>query len=1344
MTSSFDSKPKVDPDHETEGPTTQGPDAMRSTPVEYRLNKSREGLRDWLHQELERRAVLRHTLRIEEYRNLLPTNELEADDWLGLVEHEYRLRRGYGERPSIEEYLARFPDLRDGIAANFAIWVLSSDGSPGSIITRRLHGSGSSPWLVPDPVVAPNDLTVPGYEILEIVGRGGMGVVYKAMQKGLNRLVALKMILNHTQAALEDHARFRYEAEAVARLKHPNIVQVFEIGEWEGRPFFTLEYLPGGNLHQFLKGKPQAPEFAARLTLQLAQAIDHAHQHGILHRDLKPANILLQLPIQTEGETPGSAPSGNRLPQLKIADFGLAKQVDNNTHLTQTGTVAGTPHYMAPEQVRAKKNEKLSWPVDVYGLGAILYEMLTGQRPFQSEHPVEVMNQVLNQNPVPPRRIDSKIPRDLETICLKCLEKRADQRYPSATELAADLERFLTNKPIEARPIGALSQSWRWCRRNPVVAGLLFATLMTFAVSLFVVTVLLSIAEEQRALTDSAAKKAREQQILASQKATEAEAERLNAEKQTEEVSKQAKRHQRELYASRMLQVQSALDHGNLRRAREILQTYEPFSYGAADFRSFEWHYLHTQSYERSIGFDIAQGCRSIAISPKGDSILAASLNGGALFDLRNHHRLRDFASEDFHQMHEFRHSLRYVRWVAYSPDAKFVATSSPARPLQVWEASTGKLRFSVEREEHEPGPIAFSPDGRWIALGICNYDNITAPGKVRFFEVTTGKQTAQLDDFDSGVVDMAFSPDGSRFATVTRRGMLCVWNWSVAHAERRVGTFAFASALAWSPRDSEIAVGHLNGTITCYDPRKLRETRRVSAHFDTVETLAFSGDGEFLASGGRDTLLRIWDGRSMELFRSCRGHEQPVRSVAFDPVRNLLFSSSLDGSVRGWQYPNDPARTLLQPGVGLIVRAKISCDGKRLLILGEMGDVSSYHLETGEILAARGATGERLDRAVRVVPDPTRKRSLVLNHDRDPIWQWGDDGSPPTRLSWPNLGPELINLAVSPDGKLLATLHDSGLMQIHSFETGKKLNEFKVLASSGRAFAFHPQHPDRIILGCYDGTVRVWQTDGTPLDRFELFQSPVVSFAFDREGKQLLSASDKGVAILIDLASGKRIQTVRTLSGTISGIAFSPDQRRIVTAGSDCRVRLWDIETGEETLSLGSHNQGIDQVLFGGKGRQLISVGNDWSVTIWNSMEDPYRDFVRRYSLSAAPQHIQLRQRQDDQTLEVVLKGQNRSRENLKLPESKLTSDSNWVHSVELSYREPDGSWTPLGETTFWHRSPKQSLAPDEHWDWSIPTPLPQLDPGSYRLVIHTEWRSLGRSEEFNQLSHEFEVRER
>jgi tetratricopeptide (TPR) repeat protein/tRNA A-37 threonylcarbamoyl transferase component Bud32 len=416
-----------------------------------------------------------------------------------------------GQAPSRQALLAQNPDLTGELSA-----FLDDRDCFRKLAAAIPVVPFSRPLVVPK--------SIGNYEILGELGRGGMGVVYKARQAKLQRLVALKMVLDGALAGERELARFRSEAEAVARLQHPNIVQIYEVGEHEGRPFFSLEYVDGGTLAQRIGGQPQPTRQAAAIAETLARAIDYAHERGVVHRDLKPANVLL-----TKQGMP------------KITDFGLAKRLEGTDGNTRTGAIVGTPSYLAPEQALGRKD--VGPAADIFALGAILHELLTGRPPFRGDTPMETILQAASCEVVPLRHHSPHIPRDLETICLKCLEKDPRKRYPSAWILANDLRRFLNGEAIEARPIGSVEAAWRWCVRRPMIAGLAAAIVLITLVGITGIFVEwrraeahLAYARKQRAAADSAREEAERERIEAEKARTEAERQKQQAEENFQEA----------------------------------------------------------------------------------------------------------------------------------------------------------------------------------------------------------------------------------------------------------------------------------------------------------------------------------------------------------------------------------------------------------------------------------------------------------------------------------------------------------------------------------------------------------------------------------------------------------------------------------------------------------------------------------------------------------------------------------------------------------------------------------------------------------------------------------------
>lgn len=463
---------------------------------------------------------------IDEYRRLYP--KLEADDsaLLELVCQEFALRLQSGDVPSKDQYFASFPRIAEKLEVQFDV-ILAVQATLPDV------PSSATSAAKPDPL--PHSLCPPGYRLLSVLGQGGMGVAYKAWQERLHRVVALKMIRPGTHRP-DEIARFRTEAEAVGRLQHPNIVQVFDFGETEGSPYLALEYVDGGSLDRLLAGTPLGATDSAFLLESLARAVHYAHTSGVLHRDLKPGNILVAKRQSGDSTTTGpgahsDSASGsatlNWIP--KITDFGLARLTsETGERQTATGAVLGTPSYMSPEQA-AGETHGLGPATDVYALGAILYELLTGRPPFRAATPIATIRQVIQQDPVAPRRLLATLPADLETICLKCLEKSPNARYPSAEALAEDLRRFRMHEPIVARPASVAERLRKWARRRPAIASLSAMLLVGTIGSLIALTSLWRTAEKERskAINEEGRAKTAEKQVRAQLAEAQVQAARL-------------------------------------------------------------------------------------------------------------------------------------------------------------------------------------------------------------------------------------------------------------------------------------------------------------------------------------------------------------------------------------------------------------------------------------------------------------------------------------------------------------------------------------------------------------------------------------------------------------------------------------------------------------------------------------------------------------------------------------------------------------------------------------------------------------------------------------------------
>ena len=643
---------------------------------------------------------------------------------------------------------------------------------------------------------APGESGLPAlddYELLEELGRGGVGVVYKARQRSLDRLVAIKFLLSGPLARPDYVQRFRVEASAAASLRHPNIVAVHEVGVKEGYHYLVMDYIAGQTLAGLSGGQPFSPRTAAGIIKTIAEAVHFAHEHKVLHRDLKPSNVLVDHDEQPH-----------------VTDFGLAKRLDAETDLTLSGQILGSPSYMSPEQANARRGQ-VGRHSDVYSLGALLFCLLTGRPPFVAETISDTIQLVLEGEPITPRTLVLGIPRDLETICLKCLRKEPAKRYETARELAAELDRYLNGEPILARRAGQFEKFWRWCRRRPALASLGAVTLL----SLLAVVVGSPIAIYRIS-------KARQSEMLARSAAVQSElAAKYNS------------------YVANINLAGHALEEANFERLQELLdETAEEPNHG------FEWYYLQQQAHRAIKTLNAGAGViHAVAVSADGSRIASGNEDGTAIV-----WEVKTGMPSALCRGH-----TAAVKSVAFSPGGKRLLTGSMDGTAVVWDANSGKCLFSIQSDSATPIESAvFSPDGHLIALGFGEADTgpMEATGSVRLYDAETGDEMTRFAGHAAEVFRVAFSPSGRQIVTASADRTAIVWETSSGRPlvtlkghEGRVRSAAF------SPDGERIVTASEDKTAKVWNVSDARNTLTLQGDNDVVWSAAFSPDGRRIAT---------------------------------------------------------------------------------------------------------------------------------------------------------------------------------------------------------------------------------------------------------------------------------------------------------------------------------------------------------------------------------------------------------------------------------------------------------------------------------------------------------------
>jgi WD40 repeat protein len=1092
----------------------------------------------------------------------------EADTALDLIHHEVILRSQAGESPQPADYLSRFPHLACQIKQMFEV-----EGYLNKCALPDGNGLGAPSTLKDvdsDRGAPPSIASVPGYAIEGVLGRGGMGVVYRARHLGLKRPVALKMVAAGAREDPDVLARFSAEADAVAQLQHPNIVHIYDVGEAAGQPFLAFELVEGQSLASFTSGTHEPPIAAAQVVVKLARALAYAHDRGVIHRDLKPANVLMT----ADGEP-------------KITDFGLAKRLFADCGRTGSGSVLGTPSYMAPEQASGKSRHVGAW-CDVYGLGAILYELLTGRPPFKAETPLETLRQVTMVEVVPPRRLVPTVPRDIETVCLKCLEKEPARRYPSASDLADDLERFLAGEPVEARPIGRLAHAWRWCSRNPATATLG----MTLAIALVIATasILRFRAERARALGHlsraAIAEKARSESARAASEAIwQASFAQARLERQSSVPGRRVRALQAIATAAVIRPDPKLRDEAIAWLAMVDLEPQK------------QWGKLPPRGVYAALGrngraYAIAYDDGSITIHGVVDDEVVTRIPG---------------TGKDPYTM-KFGPDGRYFAAILRAPD--------DAATLRMWDLHEERIAVNVPKVD--PGGVPFSADGTRIAVARTFGDDKA----IVVYNVATGVEESRLNG-KSASINFRFSPDGTKLGIVRKEAPhLQIVEIATGKIVATMPGSASVRRIGWHPDGRCVAATAADSNIYVWRPASstppLRtsysqiqeQLRTLQGHTQPVIDVVFDSEGDRLASLGLDGCLRLWDAENGTSLVSVTGDLIHVpQYLRFTGKREHQILSLEGVELGNWELHDD--RIAIVRYCDGSDEMDYSSDGQVLVTAGAGGRATSWDVESArEIVTSMPAVKRHTARFVadgevwiggdsglhvwsfeRDPADRFRARTRLMRETPlcSPV-----SHSDISRSRWivavnelEGVGrvfsldcegevvvlkgrPRMRYVSFHPDGRWIATgtfVNDKGVCQVWDARTGGAVAEVGG-PDSRPAFS-----PDGRLLAAGSGLeYRIYAT-GT----WQLLHAVPVRFkqrgvqgalAFSPDSSILAITDGDSVLRLVDPSTAAMLATLESpTTAKIQTMRFTPDGRRLCVSRWDATIEFWDLAKLQKRL---------------------------------------------------------------------------------------------------------------------------------------------------------------------------------
>jgi len=1087
---------------------------------------------------------------------------------------EFADRHNRGEQPRIEDYLHQYPQFAADLKG---ILPLIGALSPLECAPSRLLNGTT---VVNPTVDTPEGRLpqVPGFSLIQELGRGGMGVVYLARQEKLNRLVAFKTILAGAHAGTESRLRFLAEAEAVARLQHPGIVQVYEFGTQNGQPYFALEYLSGGGLNDRLQAGPLQARAAAQLVEQLARAVDVAHKAGIVHRDLKPANVL----FAADG-TP------------KVTDFGLAKFGTSDSGLTATGAIMGTPSYMAPEQAGEAKD---AGPLaDVYALGAILYECLTGRPPFKGASVFDTIDLVRTQEPVSVRELQPSVPLDLETICLKCLQKPPTKRYASANALADDLQRFVAGHPVLARPVGAVERGWRWTQRNPVVAGLLggiAAILMAVSAGSIVAAVQFRSSQVR---AESAETGEREKRIEADENLKRAVAAEEDSGKKRIAAEASEREAERRLVASLLDQTRAT------RIAREQGQRFDGLERIAEAARIAR---KLNDPIQIDRLRDEAVACLALPDWKPVEHRLPVPRNSVFAFD----RELKQYVRAEVPLSLTIRRTVddqivssvlwpnEYPLVLQFRPSGDRLLASS-GDSLMVWETISGKRMYSNTQQKRKATGHTLDPKGTTVVVARDDFaiDAFKLDSKVKLWSFPT-----------RGIPNLAsFNHDGRYLAVSSAEEGLSVGRpyWIQIFdllGKRMIREWSVAGVVenfAWHPSLNYLLVRRIPRTrVEVWKPLLGELHATLPDHDSSIKSVAFSPEGTEIVTS-TDTSTVIWDFATLQPLTKCVG-------TTYVAVNSTKLAGSHPGET-GYHIGELALPRHCQTHTRIdskdILRGAISSPDGRWIAVTSNQQVAIYSME--------GTVAATINVQLRPVAwHPHRPEFVGIASDGISIWKYEIKGSKlefhlEKVIAWSEANKFYTSDIIWLEGGKQVAIYNSSGQQLFTddwqpigpLQTRTTQKLASRLTSTGK---FVELISEDLSLPFFQGQqapyrLRVVDLQGHPLGTTVAADKQIIvdPILISPCGRWVAFATIKKISVWeIDHLDRPpyEIQNLGTYSEH-HPVAFHPDSRTIAVFTSPAKIELHDLEKRTRLVTLTNPTtEPIDRVLFTSDGERLVA----------------------------------------------------------------------------------------------------------------------------------------------------------